>query len=126
VTHGGSAPADTDGEGAPDTVAGAGTPLQFRYLKNQQQPGRWLVVDVEGTASNRDGVGVEVSLVEKGTVQQLRTVGGQGSLGQSWRRAHFGLGNRDSVEEVRVRWTTGKTQSIKNVKANQTILVVEE
>lgn len=126
VIHAVSATADTDGDGDLDIVVGAGTPLQFRYLKNQQQPGRWLVVDVEGTASNRDGVGVEVSVVEKGSVQQLRTIGGQGSLGQSWRRAHFGLGNRDSVEEVRVRWTTGKTQSVKNVKANQTILVIEE
>jgi len=126
VIHAVAANADTDGDGDLDILVGVGTPLQFRYLRNEQPPGHWLVVDVEGTKSNRDGIGVEVQLVEGGVVKQLRTIGGQGSLGQSWRRAHFGLGERDLVEEVRVRWTTGKTQSLTNIKANQTLLVTEE
>ncbi len=126
VIYGTTAVADTDGDGDLDIMSASGEPLTFRYLKNQQQPGQWLVVDVEGTKSNRNGIGVEVQLFESGKLKQLRTIGSQGSLGQSWPMAHFGLGDRTVVEEVHVHWTTGKTQVIKNVKANQVLKVLEE
>jgi len=126
VIYGTTAVADTDGDGDLDIFSASGNPLTFRYLKNQQRPGKWLVVDVEGTKSNRDGIGVEVQLFEYGKLKQIRTIGTQGSLGQSWRMAHFGLANREIVDEVHVRWTTGKTQIIKSVKANQVLKVVEE
>ena len=126
VIHGVSAVADVDGDGDLDIAVGVGNPLSFRFLENKQPPGNWLVVDVEGTKTNRDGIGVEVQLVEGGEVKQLRTIGMQGSLGQSWRKAHFGLGDRDFVEEIRVRWTTGQLQSVKSIQSNRTIVVIEE
>ncbi len=121
-----SAAADPDGDGDLDILVAAGMPAQLRYLRNDQPPGNWLVVDLEGTTSNRDGIGAEVSLVEGGKVLQMRTLGSQGSVGSSWRRAHFGLGQRTGVEEVRVRWPSGKTQKMGPVTAKQTIRIKEE
>ncbi len=36
---------------------------QFRLLRNEQGGGNYLIVDLEGTSSNRDGIGAELSLV---------------------------------------------------------------
>jgi hypothetical protein len=126
VVIGAAAAADPDGDGDLDILVAAGSPLQFRYLRNDQPAGNYLVVDVEGTTSNKDGIGAEVALIEGGKVSQLRVVGSQGSLGQSWRRAHFGLGTRTSVEGIEVRWPSGTTQLVGAVQANQTITITEE
>ncbi len=125
VIYATSAVADPDGDGDLDILVAAGMPLQLRYLRNDQRPGTWLVVDPEGTTSNRDGIGAQIELLQQGQVIAMRTVGSQGSLGQSWRRAHFGLGGAQSVDQVRVRWPSGKVQTIGPVKANQVLAVKE-
>jgi hypothetical protein len=39
---------------------------------------------------------------------------------------HFGLGQETSVAEVRVLWSTGHTQVVENVAADQTLIVDEQ
>jgi hypothetical protein len=125
VVMGGSATADVDKDGDLDIAVASGAPPQFRFLRNDQSPGSYLVVDLEGTTSNRDGIGAEVTLKEGGQVIALRTVGSQGSIAQSWHRAHFGLAGRSQIEEVQVRWPSGTIQVLGPVAANQVVLVTE-
>jgi enediyne biosynthesis protein E4 len=125
VVLGASATADVDGDGDLDVVVGTGVPLQFRLLRNQQNAGNWLVVDLEGTTSNKDGIGAEVRITVGGALQR-RTVGSQGSLGSSWRRAHFGLGAAHAVDALEVRWPSGKKQTLGALTANQTVQVTEQ
>ena len=39
---------------------------------------------------------------------------------------HFGLADADHVEQLEIRWPSGKTQILSNVKADQFIIVDEE
>ena len=47
-------------------------------------------------------------------------------LSQNDPRLHFGLGRRTLVDEVTIRWLSGKVQKLKNLKANQLVTVVEQ
>ena len=40
-------------------------------------------------------------------------------------RVHFGLGSRSEVEELEVRWPSGRIQKLSKVKANQLLQLKE-
>jgi len=46
-------------------------------------------------------------------------------LSQNDPRLHFGLGQRTMVDEVTIQWPSGRTQKLKEVKANQFLKVIE-
>ncbi|HEV7747206.1 MAG TPA: CRTAC1 family protein [Pyrinomonadaceae bacterium] len=88
--------------------------------KNTVAPeNQWIDFELEGTASNRSGLGAEVRLFWNGR-QQVQTVsGGSGFCGENQRRLHFGLGKNAKVEKAVIRWPSGKTQTIDNPMTTQ-------
>jgi len=83
----------------------------------------WLVVQVFGTASNRDGVGTRIRVVA-GDRAQIRTINGASSY-MSHRdiRAHVGLGNHTRADRVEVTWPDGAVQTIADVPARRLLVV---
>lgn len=61
---------------------------------------------------------------DKKTVVAQRE-GGGAYLSTNDPRLHFGLGKRQRVERIEIRWLSGRTQILKDVRANQ-ILTIEE
>jgi len=87
--------------------------------------GHWLEVDLQGTVSNRDGVGARIEVVTSQGNSLTRWVsssGGFGSVGPL--RAHFGLGDA-SPDSVRVFWPSGILQTRTDVTSDQRITIVE-
>ena len=87
--------------------------------------GHWLLVRLMGTRSNRDGIGARV-VVRAGDLiltEEKRT--STGYLSQNDPRLHFGLGNRDTIDAIEVRWPSGVVQRLAGVPADQ-ILTIEE
>jgi enediyne biosynthesis protein E4 len=81
--------------------------------KNTAAPdNKWIEFELEGTASNRSAIGVEVKLFWNGKKQVQTISGGSGFCAQNQRRLHFGLGKNPQVEKAEIRWTSGKTQTI--------------
>jgi uncharacterized protein YggU (UPF0235/DUF167 family) len=81
---------------------------------------------LEGHESNRDGIGAAVKMVPASGAAQYATVSTAGSyLSASDRRVHFGLGADESARSVEIRWPSGITQRLENVKANQILTVAE-
>ena len=94
-------------------------------LRNTLNGGSWIRIVLQGTTSNRSGIGAKVS-VSVGTVttsQTLRT--GQGYLGGHDLRLHYGLGAATVADEVRVTWPSGQTQVLNGLAANQDHLIIE-
>ena len=56
----------------------------------------------------------------------MRAVIGGGSYGgESDHRVHFGLGTATKVEDIEIKWTSGKVQSLHDVPVNQVLTVRE-
>ena len=70
-------------------------------------------------------VGAEVRVVAGNLMQWDVVRTGSSYLCQSALRPFFGLGDRDRVDEVEIRWPSGAVQRIAEVAADQ-LLVVEE
>ena len=86
----------------------------------------WLLVSTVGTRSNRDGIGAQLHLVAEDGTQQYGIVSAAGSyLSASDKRVHFGLGSDSIVKELDISWPSGMQQVLRNIKADQ-VLVVRE
>lgn len=99
---------DWDGDGRQDLWIRNRTAPLVRFVRNEHpDPGNALVVQLADEGPNTDAIGGRVDVVVDG-IRHTRTVrAGEGFLGGSSTRLHFGLGSSDRVEEVVVRWPDG-------------------
>lgn len=86
----------------------------------------WLAIQLRGTRTNRDGVGARVEVVAGKTQWTDEVHSGRGYQGHHGSRLHFGLGNHQRVDEIRVRWIGGGTQVVRDIPANQVLTIVED
>jgi hypothetical protein len=117
--------ADYDNDGKMDAfVVNLGSPA---YLLHNitQTTNHWLMVKLEGTKSNRDGIGAKVQVVANGVTQYAQRVAGSSYLGQDDWRLHFGLGSATKADKITVIWPSGIRQTVENVKADQVFAIRE-
>ena len=90
--------------------------------KNNQ----YLIVDLEGVLSNRDGIGARLKLTTPdGAVQYWETRSGSSLGGGDDRAAYFGLGSNTLVSSLEITWPSGHVQVLQNLEVNQHLLVKE-
>jgi hypothetical protein len=88
-------------------------------------PNGWLELKLEGTRSNRAGIGATI-VVEAGGRRQARAVVSQASYySHDDLRAHFGLGASVRAERVEVRWPSGTVDVRKDVEGRRVVSVRE-
>ena len=68
----------------------------------------FLILELEGTASNRDAVGARVAVTASGRTQVAARSGGGSYLSASDHRLHFGLGPAEFMDRVEVTWPSGR------------------
>jgi hypothetical protein len=124
--HRGAAFADFDGDGRVDIVVSA-IDAPARLLHNvTPNAGHWLAVKLVGVKSNRDGLGarVEIGLADGKRLYNHATTS-VGYASSSEPLVRFGLGAHASVKTLRVRWPSGCTGEIENVKADRVVTIQE-
>ncbi|WP_165248815.1 FG-GAP-like repeat-containing protein [Paludisphaera soli] len=121
----GLAAGDLDNDGRVDLVlVPQNGPLAF--LRNATEGGgRWLILGLEGTASNRDAVGAKVTVRASGRPQTAWRIGGGSYQSANSPALHFGVGDAADVEEVEVAWPSGKVQSFGRLKTDAAYLLRE-
>ncbi len=80
---------------------------------------------VDGTGSNSDAVGARVYLVAAGRTQVQEVRAGSSYLSMDSIELEFGLGEAEMVDQIRVRWPSGRTQVIEDVPADQVVQITE-
>jgi hypothetical protein len=119
----GSAYADIDGDGDLDVVLTEnGGPA--RLLRDDGgNRNRWvrLLLEGDGTVSNRSAIGARVTLEAGGVTQHREVASARGYLSQSELAVTFGVGQAEKVDRVTIRWpgTKGTTQELNNVAVNK-------
>ena len=98
-----------------------------QLFRNLGAGNNWLQIDLEGTLSNRDGIGARLFATTPDGKTQLRENGG----GIHWaqqdqKRIHFGLAQNQKVSELVIRWPSGIVQKLTDIPANQVLRVVED
>ena len=87
----------------------------------------WLQIDLEGTISNRDGIGARLfATTPDGNTQLRENGGGIHWCQQDQKRIHFGLAQNEKVSELAVHWPSGIVQKLTDVPVNQVLHVIEE
>jgi hypothetical protein len=78
-----------------------------------------------GTKSNKMAIGARVT-VRAGKLVQLNEVRAGGSyLSQNDPRLHFGLGPNAKMDEVEIKWPSGKVEAVRNIPADFIYTIVE-
>lgn len=98
-----------------------------QLFRNLGTGNNWLQIDLEGTLSNRDGIGARLFATTPDGKTQLRENGG----GIHWaqqdqKRIHFGLAQNQKVSELVIRWPSGIVQKLTDIPVNQVLHVVED
>jgi len=119
---------DLDNDGDLDIVTNDfnSEPQVFISDLAQQRKIHWLKILLQGTTSNREGLGAMVRVTAVGQTFTKYHDGKSGYLSQSALPLYFGLGNADKIDKIEVQWPSGKSQLLQDkLPTNQTLTITE-
>ncbi len=103
---------DVNNDGGVDILVTNNNGPARLLLNTVPERGHWLLVQMEGSRTNRSGYGSVVELFRNDGTSLKRWVRGDGSyLTANDPRAHFGLGGVSAVERIEVHWLGGTCES---------------
>lgn len=122
---------DINNDGLPEIVVSNSSDQDLYLWSNKSTPAthmpmnNWLKINLEGTLSNRDGIGSKIEISVNGNKQYRYTLCGEGYLSQNSNTEFFGLGTHSVVDYVKVNWLSGTEDVYYNVAANQVLDILE-
>jgi len=124
----GAAYADFDNDGAMDMVINNIDEEALLYRNTSRDSDttstHYLNIQFKGEKQNVNGIGATANIFYDHNKQQTYDNNPyRGYLSSVQCVAHFGLGKIKQIDSLVIRWNNGKKQTIKNVKADQSIAV---
>lgn len=127
----GCAYADLDEDGDLDLIVNNINKEAFVFKNEARQnatdtSANYLTLQLKGDSLNPNGVGAKV-WVYAGSKQQFAEQNPvRGYMSSVDKNLHFGLGSLTKLDSIVVVWNNGKKQTIKNVAANQQLLLEQK
>jgi hypothetical protein len=88
-------------------------------------PNHWLGVSLQGTRSNRDAIGAQVTVSSSLHAWSQEVRSGSSYLSSSDLRLHFGLGSVTSYEHIEVIWPDGVKERFGGGSADRFVSLIE-
>jgi enediyne biosynthesis protein E4 len=123
--HRGSAVADFNGDGKLDLVVTALSAPAEIWINDSPVKSHWIELALEGTRSNRDGIGARITVTAGGKTQYNHMTSAGSYASSSVVPVHFGLGDASAADEIDVHWPSGTVQTLKNVEADKMLHLKE-
>jgi hypothetical protein len=126
AAHRGVAFGDFNNDGKIDAVVVVQNAKPEIWMNRSPGANHWLILNLQGTKSNRDGLGARVKLTPNaGGPQWNHATTATGFSTSSDKRVHFGLGAATETR-VEITWPSGIRQVLANIRADQVLTVREE
>jgi hypothetical protein len=116
---------DLDNDGDVDAVVLNARSSPTVLCNDTRHANHWLQVRLRGTATNRDGVGAHVTVTAGDLVQVAEVHAGRSYQSHYGTQLHFGLGPRNHVDRIEVRWLGGATEVRRDFRADQRVTICE-
>lgn len=121
----GSAYADLDNDGDMDLITNNINEPAYIYKNNASEKlkNNYLSIGLKGEGLNKHAIGTRITLYYQDQLQVAEFYPTRGFMSASAGDLHFGLGPVSLIDSLVVRWPDLSEQVIKNVSANQHIIL---
>lgn len=117
--------ADLDNDGDLELITNNIDDPASVFKNNASEKSNYLRVKFKGSTANTMGIGNRVYVTVGKTTQMQELTLTRGFQSSVAPLMYFGLQKADKIDEVRVVWTSGKEQVMKNVSVNQELVFDE-
>jgi hypothetical protein len=119
--------ADLDNDGDLDYILNNMDDSAFVYKNTLADQGQgdanWIYMDFVGSSKNVNGLGAIVEVYHDGQHQMWEHTPYRGYLSSVQMGVHFGLGESELLDSVRIAWAEGKLELLYNIPVNQKLVL---